>query len=124
MKKILTTVAAVVSAFAVSMACAETPKNNGYFSSMNPGAGSKSLTVPATNITVINMTDGYIYVTVPGTTISDMVYTGKSDTISNDGLYRDTHLALLDFNHATFFDQFVCRRAIVTVDGYTGNFHI
>lgn len=124
MKKMLSFVAAAISAATVTMAYADTPKNNDYYSSMRPGAGSASLMVPITNITVINMSDRFIYVTVPNTTISDMVYTGKSDTISNDSTGYDTHLVLLDSYHATFFDQFVCRRAVVMVDGTSGNFHI
>ncbi|VVC75236.1 hypothetical protein AQUSIP_05240 [Aquicella siphonis] len=125
MKKMLTTLAATASIVAVSFAFAAAKVDSGvYYSTQHPKAGMKALAVPATNITVTNYSDELIFAVVPGSPIDDRIGSGKSDTISNDSYYGDTHLVLLDWNRSVFFDQNVCRRAIVTVDGRPGSYHI
>ena len=124
MKKTLVTLVTTASTLVASFAFAA----SGYYSKLDaaPAAltgNAKALAVPATNITVLNYSEETIYVVVPGA-INDKVLSGRSDTISHDSLYNDTHLVLQDWNHNSFFDQNVCRRAIVTVDGRPGSYHI
>lgn len=117
MKKIFACLAVVISTAAAA-------DNTGYFSTLHPAAGIAAMAVPATNITVVNYSDETIFALVPNSPIYDQLLSGKSDTISNNSLYSDTHLVLQDWNRNTFFEQNVCRRAIVTVDGRPGNYHI
>lgn len=124
MKKILTFVALAMSTAVVSVASAETKNSNVYYSTLHPSTSAQAFAVPATNITVINYSQETIYAIVPNSPINDQLFSGKSDTISNNSYYGDTHLVLQDWNRSTFFDQYVCRHAIVTVDGQPGGYHI
>jgi len=82
------------------------------------------ISVPATNITILNYSEESIFVVVPGTSLYDLLYAGRSDTIFNNSYYGDTRIMLQDWNRITFFDQYVCRRAILTVDGRPGSYRI
>lgn len=119
MNKILSGVAMIASTLAVSFA-ANAADIGSYYSTLHPKASSKTLAVPATNITVLNYSEEAIFAIIPGTGINDMLTAGKSDTISNDTYYGDTRLVLQDWARYTFFDQYVCRRAIVTIEGRPG----
>lgn len=85
---------------------------------------TKTLTVPETNITALNYSDESIYVVVPNSPINFEVFSGNSRTISRNGYYGSTQLVLQDWNRITFFNQYVCRRAIVTVDGRPGSYRV
>jgi hypothetical protein len=122
MNKILSGVAMIASTLAVSFA-ANAADVSSYYSTLHPKA-SKTLSVPPTNITVLNYSEEAIFAIVPGTPINDMLRAGKSDTISHDTYYGDTRLVLQDWNRYTMYDQYVCRRAIVTVDGRPGYYRI
>lgn len=128
MKKVLLSLLTTASLLATSLVSAATVDLSGYYSALHPKAtvASKALLLPPTNITVTNYSEDLIFVAVPGA-IDDAVPSGKSDTISHDSYSGSTHLVLQYINRygvrATFFDQYVCQRAMLTVDGRDGFYH-
>jgi hypothetical protein len=111
--------------FSSSVFAADQPSKN-LFTKMVPSAAdttAKSLLHPPTNITVVNASSSYIYVTIPGTAVNDYLRPGINDHIySNDPNVFYWYLLLKDtYNRAIYSGQ-VCREAIVVVTGYTGNF--
>lgn len=123
MKKWFVNLLTVVCLLWTSITLAANAADQSYHSkqSVSPSTG---IAVPATNITIINYSEESIYATVPGTSVYDILYAGRSDTIFNNAYYGDTRIVLQDWNRITFFDQYVCRRAIVSVDGRPGSYRI
>lgn len=124
MKKML-----LASLFAVGMistnAFAYTQPLYQYSSTLHPQSASSgaSLLHPPTDITVINASSSSIYAVVPNSPVNDYLTPGYNDHIYNyDPNLFYTYLVLQDAYRATFFAGNVCRLAIVTVYGYTGNF--
>ena len=98
----------------------------GYYSSQHPSTVVKATTTmfPPTDITVANSSSDGIYVVVPNTPIHDFVYAGNNDHIRHSSYYGDTHLILEDPYHHVFFDNYVCRLAVVNVLGQPGAYHL
>lgn len=126
MKRIITSSLMGVALFAAASAWAYTNPLYTYSSTMHPSTASQStLLHPPTDITVINASSSYIYAVVPNSPINDYLTPGYNDHIYNyDPNLWWTNLVLQDNYRATFFNANVCRLAIVTVYGYTGNFKI
>lgn len=125
MKNFLIRLTALVSFAIASMAFAAPDVNtDNYYVNANNTAFTKALAVPETNITVLNYSDESVYVIVPNSPINVEVFSGNSRTISRNGYYGYTQLVLQDWNGITFFNQGVCRRAIVTVNGRPGYYHV
>jgi hypothetical protein len=124
MKKLLIGLTTLFSLAIGSMAFATAADNSGYYLNSNNTSITKTLTVPETNITALNYCDESIYVIVPNSPINYEVFSGNSRTISRNGYYGSTQLVLQDWNRITFFNQYVCRRAIVTVDGRPGAYRV
>ena len=94
-----------------------------YGSTMHPMVGKASLLHPPTDITVVNASSSYFYAVVPNSPINDYLTPGFNDHIYNhDASVWYTNLVLQDVYRGTFFNFNVCRLAIVTITGYTGNF--
>lgn len=124
MKKLLLASLAAVG-FISSAAFAYTQPLYTYSSTLHPQAAnsSASLLHPPTDITVINASANPIYAVVPNSPVNDYLTPGYNDHIYNyDPNLWYTYLVLQDAYRTTFFSANVCRLAIVTVYGYTGNF--
>lgn len=110
-----------------STAFAANPTLNQYSSTMHPQSGNvlNTLLHPPTDITVVNASGDYIYAVVPYSPVNDYLSPGFNDHIyNNDPNVWNTYLVLQDVYRNTFYATNVCRLAIVTVYGYTGNFRI
>jgi hypothetical protein len=103
---------------------AASPSLKTYGSTLHPLAGAAMLH-PPTDITIVNGTTGGIYSVVPGSPIYDYINPGYNNHIYNsDPNIWSTYLVLLDGWRNQFFSGTVCRLAIVTVYGYTGNYRV
>lgn len=89
----------------------------GYYTAPYVKAAKTAL-VPATNIAILNYSDDTVYAYVPGAGIT--LFSGNTNTFRHDTYFGDTQLTLQDPVHTTFFNQYVCHRAIVTIDGRPG----
>ena len=121
MKKILIALATTLSLAAATTTFAANTGTNDYYISSGDQIASKAFVVPATNITVLNYSDEFIYLASP---VNYQIPSGNSRTISRNAYYDSTHIVLQDWNYTTFYDRFVCRRAIITVDGRPGYYRI
>lgn len=124
MKKLAFAMAVTVAMTFGANAFAE--KLEGYSSKLSPalGASKKANFTWPTNITVINASSGYIYVTVPNTNIYDYVQPRLNDHVYNQYGSVFTNIVLRDQYNTPFYSQVVCPYAIVTVHGYTGNYTV
>jgi hypothetical protein len=98
----------------------------GYYSSQHPHAGLKAAlanSYPATDITVVNATDNVITMAIPNA-FSDYVQVEANNHLRHQTLVAPTHLNLLDPYGNVFFDQYVCRLAVVTAYGQVGSYRI
>jgi hypothetical protein len=91
-------------------------KSSGYYSAAYSKAAK--LVVPATNIAVLNYSDDVVFAYVPGASVT--LYSGNANTFRHESYWGDTQLTLQDPVHNTFFNQYVCHRAVVTIDGRPG----
>lgn len=80
--------------------------------------------LPLTDITLINATPSNVYVTIPNTTVYDPAYPRVNLHVYNEYQYGDTYLMLKDVYGNAFYSGNVCRRAIVAVYGFPGNYSI
>ena len=107
--------------------CSAAQANNQYGSTLHPIQASitANLLHPPTDITVINASTNYIYAVIPNSPVNDYLRPGFNDHIYNyDPNIFSTYLVLQDVYHRTFYSSSVCRLAIVTVYGYTGNYTV
>lgn len=127
MKKITYGLIAAAGILSASMTFALDQKS-GYYSTQHPQTVvNKTLKAmfPATDITVINATSNVIYVSVPGTSINDILYpNSQPDHIRNDRGAFITPIVLQDAYRTNFFSQSVCPRAVVTVFGNIGSYKV
>jgi len=127
MKRIIKSSLVGVALLAASSAFAYTKPLYTYSSTFHASSTTAQATLvhPPTDITVINASSNFIYVTVPNSPINDYLQPGYNDHVYNyDPNLWFTYLVLQDQYRATFYSANVCRLAIVTVYGYTGHFRI
>lgn len=127
MEKFKLSVVVIAGLLSSSIAFAGTNLSS-FYSSMHPKtdvATLKTMMHPPTDVTIVNASSSYIYAGVFGTTIHDFVKPGFNDHIYNyDANIWYTPLLLEDPSGNYFFNQNVCRLAVVTVYGYPGNYRI
>ena len=92
--------------------------NKGYYTAPYSKTALAAMVVPATNIAILNYSDDTVFAYVPGASIT--LFSGNANTFRHDTYWADTQLTLQDPIHNTFFNQYVCHRAIVTIDGRPG----
>jgi hypothetical protein len=121
MKKITS----VLFALLLSTSAFSTTAINSQYGSTQHPLQTKNLLHPPTDITVVNASGSYFYAIVPNSPISDYITPGTNDHIYNynPNIYT-TWVVLNDVYGNTFYSNNVCREAIITVAGYTGNFRI
>lgn len=95
--------------------------SNGYYNVPYTKSFAHTL-VPATNISVLNYSDDTVYAIVPGLGVT--LFSGNATTFRLDNFYGETYMTLQDPWQRPFFTQYVCRRAIVIVDGRPGAYRI
>lgn len=123
MKKLSLIAATAVGLLSASFAFAENVDLNGYYSTKHPQTtlATKANVTPPTDITVINGSTANIYAIVPNSPIFDLIYSGgDNDHIRHSTYAGNTHLVLQDTYNRIFFDGYVCRLAVVSVDSLTG----
>lgn len=109
---------ALLAALSTSTAFADTKAvANKYYSAPYSKAVSTAM-VPATNIAVLNYSDNTVYASVPGLTLT--LFSGYANTFRHDTYFGDSYLTLQDPSGVVFYNQYVCHRAIVTIDGRPG----
>lgn len=107
----------------VLFSCSAFATNAKFGSAMQSGKSANNLVHHLTDITVINASRDGIYTWFPYRGIKDYVRPTFNEQFWDDdpGVWN-THLVLQDYYQRTFWEGDVCRLAIVTVYGYTGNF--
>lgn len=94
-----------------------------FGSAVEAKVNKSSLVHHLTDITVINASRDGIYTWFPYRGIKDYVRPTYNEHFWDDDPYVvDTRLVMQDAYGRTFWEGNVCRLAIVTVYGYTGNF--
>lgn len=124
MKKFCLTLTTILLAASASLSFAAADKG-GYYSSDKPaakGVAAKAL-FPATNISIINGTNGVVFALIPEYGYVKDIYPGEDKPIQNNNYYGDSHIVLQGPAHDTFFDQYVCRAAVISVFGERPNYH-
>lgn len=109
---------ALIAALAISTNALATV--SGYYSTLHPQT-TRALTstlVPATDITIVNASQGTIYGEVPNA-IFDTVVPGINDHIRHPTFTGNTFINLRanDLNRSIFWSGYVCRYSIITVYG-------
>lgn len=97
-----------------------------YYSKQHPrtpGMNAASM-YPATDITVVNATVGVIYTVVPNSPIYDVNSPETNDHVRHDSLMGPTHIHLQDPYGNAFFDNYVCRLAVITTFGFPGSYRV
>ncbi|OGT43297.1 MAG: hypothetical protein A3F42_07730 [Gammaproteobacteria bacterium RIFCSPHIGHO2_12_FULL_37_34] len=127
MKKVCLSLIAMIGLVFASVTFAAVA--NGYYISKHPlafnaAAKGKSAFRPATYITIINKSSNYFYVTVPGTSIFDKLYSLENEYLINNNYGGDTYVALKDPYYSVFFQNYLCHYALVNVYGGPGNYRI
>lgn len=125
MKKISLGLVAISSLISASFCFANTPDLSNYFSTLHskPTAGLKATFHPPTDITIVNASTNYIFAVVPGSPVNDRLSPGFNDHIYGYNT-NDAYIVLQDPYRDTFYSDYVCRLAIVTVYGNPGSYRI
>lgn len=126
MKKSLLATSLMLGAMACSAAYAIAPIKSQYSTTLHPIQSTvANMLHPPTDITVVNASSSYLYAVVPNSPVNDYLSPGFNDHIYNyDPNLYTTHLVLQDPYRRTFYSNVVCRLAIVTVYGYSGNYTV
>lgn len=125
MKKINLSLLAVSSLLTASLSFAAVSDSNKYFSTLHPQVKNASIDLlhPPTDISIVNASSNYIYVVVPP--VNDRITPGFNDHIYGyDPTSWQTWITLQDPYRSTFFADYVCKLAIVTVYGAPGSYRI
>lgn len=122
MKKIFLSLVMLFSIIIASTTFAADAKKNGYYVS-NKTLSLKSSELPPTYIPIHNFSNNLINVTIPGQ-LDFYIRAGDTRNITHDSYYGNTRVVLQDPYRIAFWDQYVCRRAIITVYGRPGSYNI
>ena len=107
------------------MVFAQNVNMNDYYSTQHPQTTANSVKAalfPPTDITLINASSDIIFAIVPGSTINDVIYPTKNDHIRHNTYAGLTHIMMRDPYNGTFFDNYLCRLAVMTVYGQPGGY--
>ncbi|OGT56760.1 MAG: hypothetical protein A3F14_04380 [Gammaproteobacteria bacterium RIFCSPHIGHO2_12_FULL_43_28] len=125
MKKQSIGLTAIAALLAANVAFANNVDLNGYYSTQHPQTMSNSVKAtmfPPTDITLINGSSDIIFAVVPGSPINDVIYPTKNDHIRHNTYAGLTRIMLKDPSNSVFFDNYLCRLAVMTVYGQPGNY--
>ena len=125
-RKLVSLSIAVLLTSLCTSVCSAAQIKSSYGSTLHPiQSVVANMLHPPTDITVINASSNYIYAVVPNSPVNDYLSPGYNDHIYNyDSSVYSTYLVLQDPYRRTFYSNVVCRLAIVTVHGYTGNYTV
>lgn len=126
MEKFKLSVVALTSLLSTSIAFAGTTLSD-FYTTMHPktNVALKNMIHPPVDVTVINASTSYIYVRVYGTVVHDYLRPGFNDHVYNyDSTMWSVPIMLEDPRGNVFYNENVCRLAIVTVYGNPGNYRI
>jgi len=90
-----------------------TAKHQGVYTA--PYLPSEKLNVPPTNIAVLNYSSDTIQTFVRNAGMT--LYSGNAGTFRDDTVFSDSYIKITDIYGRLIYGDYVCRRAMVIVDG-------